>query len=309
MINKINPSSALFIKLGNKGIWEKECIESGTLRIGFDEFTHEYLMQGNTDGIKKAYQGKKVSKGIITLFQNQISNFYNPDINVLWITFYNQKLWWCFADNIFKGKGNDVKLRYVIDQWCSTDIYGKELHVDNLSGQLLKTQGYQSTICKVDAFDYLVNKINGEELIEVKQVKADMVSLQSSVALLIQKLHPKDFEVFVDLIFRQTGYLRTNVIGSSQKTKDIELLSPVTNERILVQIKTASSLHEYMDYDGEFEGMKEGYDRFFYVVHTSDKKLGEYKPSNSKINIWNIAKISELTINAGLTSWLVEKVN
>lgn len=56
----------------------------------------------------------------------------------------------------------------------------------------------------------------------------------------------------MDLIFRQAGYLRTNTIGGPQKTKDIELLSPVTNEKILVQVKTSTTQSEIEQYSEYF---------------------------------------------------------
>jgi hypothetical protein len=305
VINRIEPTTAFFIKLGQAGGWEKECINNGTLRLDFKEFLHDDLIAGRYNIVRDYYKTRTSSQWV-TIYENQIKNFYEADENVLWITFFHQKLWWCFALRQFKGDGTDLKLRYVKDSWRSTDIFGNELLVDNLSGQLLKTQGFQSTICNVEAFDYLVKKINGEEIQEVKQVKADIINLRNSISNLIVKLTPKDFEIFIDLIFRQTGYQRTNVIGGPQKNKDIELLSPVTGERILVQIKCSSTFNQYSEYEKYFLGM-ETYDRFFYVVHTTDKKLMDYVP-DSKIKIWKLDTISDLTINAGLTSWLMNKI-
>ena len=305
-LQPIKPSTALFIKLGQGGEWEKECIQSGTLRISFHEFEHEDLMAAKYDMVRDYYK-TRTSAPWVTIYENQIRNFYDTDDTVLWITFFQQRLWWCFAETKFSGEGTEIKLRYVKDKWRCTDIHGNILLVDNLSGHLLKTQGFQSTICNVEAFDYLVKKINNIELPEVAQVKADIESLKKSISHLITKLTPKDFEILIDLIFRQTGYQRTNVIGGPQKTKDIELLSPVTNERILVQVKSSSSFKQYTDYETYFLGM-EGYDRFFYVVHTPDKLLSHYEPVNAKIKIWKLDTISELTINAGLASWLINKI-
>lgn len=306
-LKPIKPTSALFIKLGKGGEWEPECINNGTLQIGFHEFLHEDLMAGNLKIVRDYYK-TRTSLQWVTIYENQIKYFYQTDKTVLWITFYNQLLWWCFADIKFKGEGTELKLRYVKDKWRCTNIFGNDLHVENLSGELLKTQGFQSTICKVEAFDYLVKKINGDEIPQVKQVKSDIINLKGSISNLIIKLSPKDFEVFVDLIFRQTGYQRINVIGGPQKTKDIELLSPVTNERILVQVKSSSTFKQYEEYETRFSDM-EGYDRFFYVVHSPDNKLSLFQPINSKIKIWKLDTLSELTINSGLASWLINKIS
>ncbi|MBU1720503.1 MAG: hypothetical protein KKA07_15675 [Bacteroidetes bacterium] len=173
-LKPINPTSALFIKFGQGGEWEDECITNGTLRLGFREFFHDDLIAGKFKIVRNYYK-TRTSAPWVTIYENQIKNFYQTDETVLWITFYKQRLWWCFATNKFKGKGTELKLRYVKEKWRCTDILGNELLVDNLSGQLLKTQGFQSTICNVEAFDYLVKKINGKDIPEVKQVKSDFL--------------------------------------------------------------------------------------------------------------------------------------
>lgn len=308
-LDQINPSSALFIKLGqNTDNWEYDCIEKvGTLRLGFKEFTHDDLLSGNLQIVRDYFTNEKKSAQWITKYENQIRNFYHADENVLWITFYNQKLWWCFAEKRFEGEANELKLRFVKDKWRSTDIYGKELFVDNLSGQLLKTQNYRSTICNVKAFDYLVKKINGIVIQEIFDVKNDIMKLQTSIGKLIRMLNSKDFEIFVDLIFRQIGFLRTNVIGGVQKMKDIELLSSVKGERILVQVKCESTFEQYDDYKKYFLSLK-GYSNFYYVVHSPDSCLNSFIEDDKKIIVWTLEKLSELTITTGLTSWLIHKI-
>jgi len=306
-MDKIKPKSSLFIKLGSGGEWEKDCINNGYLRIGFHEFQHEDLINNKFELVRDYYTKVKTSKQWVTIYENQIKNFYTTDDSVLWITFYNQRLWWCFAGDHFEGEGNTKKLRYTKNGWSCFDINGKELIVDNLSGDLLKTQGFQSTICNVEAFDYLVKKINGEELEEIVNVKNDLQKLMTSASKLITKLAPKDFEILIDLIFRQTGYQRTNTIGGPQKTKDIELISPVTGERILVQVKCSSRIAQFIEYEKYFNDL-EGYDRFYYVVHTPDEKLSTYSSLNDKIVIWKLDNISELAINSGLINWIMNKI-
>ena len=216
-------------------------------------------------------------------------------------------MWWCFATKKFIGQGKKLKLRKVKGKWQSTDINGKDLFVENLSGELLQTQGYQSAICEVKAANYAVKKINGEELPEVLKVKEVVQSLRNSLSFLVKKLTPKDFEVLVDLIFRNAGCQRVSMIGGTQKTKDIELLAPVTGERYLVQVKSRSSLSQFIEYKKYFEEMK-GYDKCYYVVHSPDNDLEKYRTDNGKIIIWKMHEITDFCINSGLINWIVNKV-
>ncbi|MEB2784711.1 hypothetical protein [Algoriphagus persicinus] len=83
-------------------------------------------------------------------------------------------MYWCFAEKEVDGEAGLKKEKRVIGEWSNKSIDGKPLLVDNLSGNWLKTQGFQGTICSVSDFDYLVKKINGEELPEVISVKKDL---------------------------------------------------------------------------------------------------------------------------------------
>jgi hypothetical protein len=231
-MRKITPSEALFIKLGRKGIWTDECVNEGKLKLSYHEAQHESLSKGDFSVVDIAYQDR--SRGVISGFKTQIRHFYDSDENVLWVTFHNEKLWWCFAEKQVEGKEDGTKEKKTIGNWSSKNLKGEELILNDLSGNLLKTQGFQGTICKIQDIEYLVRKINGEETPEVLQANEDINRLKDSIGACIKKLTPKDFELLIDLIFRQAGYLRTNTIGGPQKTKDIELLSPVTNERILI---------------------------------------------------------------------------
>jgi len=158
-MEKISPSMVLFIKLGSAGAWEEECIEKEqTIRIGFNEFEHDDCIAGKWGAVRDYYKSIGTSPQWITTYTNQLQYFYEADENTLWITFYKQKMWWCFATKEFIGKGKELKSRKVRGKWQSTDINGKDLLVENLSGDLLQTQGYQSTICGVKAAHYAVKK-------------------------------------------------------------------------------------------------------------------------------------------------------
>ena len=308
-MNEIAPKRALFIKLGTKGLWEKDCIElNQTLRLGFNEFTHEDCLADKWDMIRDYYiQQEKRNPKKAGNYVREIQDFYTSSEDVLWITFYQQMLWWCFADSQVTGSGNDLKIRKVKGKWQNTTIQGVTLHVDDLSGRLLKKQMYRGTICNIDCLDYLVRTINGQELECVTTAKQSLAMLKKSVEGLLRELHQNDFELFADLLFRASGYQRTGVVGKTQKTKDIELLARLADERILVQVKSSSTLAEYRGYEQDFEGLQ-GYHKFFYVVHSPDSHLSSYVPSNPKIVIWKADKLAELAVNAGLTEWLIRKI-
>ena len=314
MSQKITASKVLFIKLGRGGEWEKDCIEKEqTIRLGFKEADHNSCLSGLWDKIRESYflhfSSKKNSTPLSTAnrFVGEIRYFYEQPTTALWVTFYANKMWWCFTEPEVVQLEDKTKVRKVNGKWSDKDINGNELQAENLSGKLLRTQGYRGTICQVKEANYALSKINAEEMPEVTLSLSVLKELEKNIAALIKYLHWKDFETLIDLIFRQAGWQRMGQLGKTQKTLDLDILSPVTNERAIVQIKSSSDKNEFESCLRNFENMS-GYKMLFYVVHTPEKSLlGLEERQNVKIML--LEEITKLAIHSGLMNWIIAKVS
>ena len=304
-MKKIEPKSAYFIKLGRNGQWEQSCIEKDqTIRLGFKETDHDACLSGEWDKIHSDELKNGRAKGKATEITNEIRRFYEEGESTLWITFYANRMWWCFAQKNIKQLHDGSKIRKVIGQWRDTDIPGRPLSLETISGKLLQVRGFRGTICSVDLI-YVSNKINGIMPSEVTRSIECVGALRSSLIPLIQNLTWKDFELLVDLVFSNAGWQRVSVLGKTEKNIDLDLRSPVTGERVMVQIKAASDKNEFEFYCQEFSQMKD-FAAFFYVVHTPKKSLENAKaPARTRLIFAD--QLAELVINAGLVKWLIEK--
>lgn len=306
-MKKLSPSKILFIKLGAGGAYEKECIEKGNIvKLSYKEIDHELCLFGRWSAVKKDILKKyKVSEGVATFHLTQIKYFYEAGDDILWITFYNNKLWWCFADKKVFLDPDGTRYRKIIGKWSCKDLNGKFLFLENLSGRLTKISRFMGTICLVAESDYLVKKINGDELPEIKEAEEAFINLRDRIVKIIKTLNPKDFELLIDLIFRNAGWQRIGVVGKTQKTIDLALYHPITEERAVVQIKCQSNLEEFKKYKNKFIEMTE-YDKFFYIAHTPDSALSKYQTEESNINLYFADKVAELAINSGLFNWILK---
>lgn len=312
-MKKIKANKVLFIKLGQGGQFEKECIEKNqTLQLGYREVDHKLCVSGQWDKVHNYFTTVENSKTFVaTSHTNQVKQFYEEDEKTLWITFYANKLWWCFSKPEITLLPDKTKTRPVIGKWSDKDIKENVLLAGNISGKLLKTQGFRGTICSVPEEKYALAKINCEQMKEVAEVEQAMFELKSKLILLIQNLQWKDFETLVDLIFRQAGWQRVSDLGKTQKTLDLELLAPVTGERAIVQIKAQSNLKEFLEYEEKFVPMNNDYDKFFFVLHTDkNDRIRTYEENEvTAVKIYLVDKVAELTISAGLVEWVVKKVS
>src|SRR6516164_3986544 len=139
VMKPIKPSKVRYIKLGEGGEWEEECIEkSQTLKIGFRDVDHSQCLAGNWQAIREHFKRERgMRPGPSSAFANQIREFYEADETVLWITFYKRLLWWSFSRAVVTRLPDKRKTRTAIGGWKCTSIDGRPLTFDHLSDKLL----------------------------------------------------------------------------------------------------------------------------------------------------------------------------
>jgi hypothetical protein len=152
--------------------------------------------------------------------------------------------------------------------------------------------------------EYLLKKINGETSAEEERVIKAKDELSESLQDIFKQLHWKEFELLTDLIFREAGLLRVSEVGKQQKDIDLELHSPITDQKIFVQVKSEAGQDDYDDFVKAAEKHKEC--QHFFVVHDPLENLKNATP-NPMVKIWNVEEIARLVVNYGLVDWLIAK--
>ena len=270
---RIGSAKALFIKLGESGEWERECISNATLRLGYHAVPHDRCLTGDWEKARDTFP-PSADPGSVTRHINQVQQFYEEPAETLWITFFSDRLWWCFSRPGIVQLPDGSKTRQVIGSWSDKDINGSPLLKGRLSGKLLAVQGFQGTICSVKEREYLLHKINGTSEPHVAEAQHAVERLVMAVVPIIRNLHPKDLETLTDLIFRQAGWQRTGVAGEVEKDIDLDLLSPITQERIAIQVKSKASEATYRSYQSKYSDMH-GFSRFYFCNSLAQFCVGE----------------------------------
>lgn len=302
---EIRPSKALFIKLGRSGSWEQECLRRGILRFGYKETPFDAAASGDWEGVRRFWLKERGDEGVATRDVIQIRHFFAADDRAVWITFSGGVLWWCFAKpGVRKHEDGKGTYRETVDGWHNTDVKGKKLSYDKISGNLLKVQGFRGTICEVKAFKYLIQKLNGKLPSEVDETVRVENHLVQCIGALMRLLSWQDFELLVDLVFANSGWRRTGQVGRTQKTVDLELVLPSTGERAFVQVKASASKNDLSDYAERLDNSAV-YERMFFVWHSGD--LGDADEKN--VILIGPERLARMVFDAGLTSWLRDKVS
>jgi Restriction endonuclease len=308
---RISPSDIRYIKLGKGGVYEEQCLAKGILRLGFHFTPHEAALANDIETMRAAALDHRGNVQTSSSDARQVADFYALSANTLWITFINGRLYWCFADETVEwinaersDSEHAFRIRRCKTQWRHTDLLGAPLRISELNGGLTKVAAYRGSICKVDATEYLIRRINGELMPEVARAHEIRTGLLRNIESLMRLLDWRDFELLVELVFSNSGWRRTGVLGGAQKTVDLELTLPSTGERAFVQVKSNTDQTQLDDYLRQFRARDE--DRMFYVYHSANSALTA--PDDSCILV-GPERLAEMILEAGLYDWLIKRVS
>lgn len=304
----IRPSRVRYIKLGEGGSWERECLKQGIVRFGFGSARDDRFplrRAGKWGDLTKSFIDEGKTKGTATRFTNETRLFFEDDGSTLWITFVGEQLCWGLLTNAPPERHADENgvWRSVAGGWKTTDLNGEPLTKERLSGALTKLAAYRGTTCDVDVADYVVRRINGLKSEKVEGALSTLKQMRQAALELMRDLGDRDFEILVDLVFTTSGWQRQGTVGKTQKTLDLDLLLPSTGDRAIVQVKSSTSSAELAQYVGKLEDLGP-YDRMFYVYHS-----GEADTDDERVTVIGPYKLAEMVVEAGLISWLIRKVS
>lgn len=301
---RIAPKSVRYIKLGEGGAWEKECIEQGLLQFGTDSGNPETLQwaaEGRWNDLAASWRAVK-SQATATRFTNETRFYFEAGPEDLWITFVGERFYWGFLEpGVPKPMQPDLSsVRRVRGGWRCVDRDGKPLLKSNLPGSITSLAAYRGTSCSVKAAAHVVRRINAELSEEVKRAETVRSELIDSLVPLIRRLGPRDFEILVELIFGESGWRRIDSTGGTRKLLDLDLELPSTGERAFVQVKARTNQAEFEAYAKQ---RKDGvFNRMFYVYHT-----GAVTTDDEAITVIEATRLARMTLDAGLTDWVIRK--
>jgi hypothetical protein len=305
----ISAETVRYIKLGPGGRWDVG-LDRGELHFGYKKATHELALAGDFEALKQYLIGIGKDAQVASRDAREVLDFYELGSDCLWITFARDHLWWTFAEPEVTWIGGDgqfegERTRRAIGGWRSTDINGVPLRTNTLSTKLTKVAAYRRTICKVEAQDYLLRRINGIQEPFVEKSTAARDALIATITEGLAILHWADFETLVDVIFARSGWHRASAIGGNQKLVDMELEQPTTSERGAVQVKSSANQKLLDQYIARIDDA-ERFDRFFFVCHSPKGDLAAPAGRND-VHIWTGRELAATVLRMGLQDWVFER--
>lgn len=303
--------TAYYIKLGRGGKWAESSIQESKARIGWLDWTLEEINQASNQevrgALKKKHRGEYKSEGAATMDINALEDFVSSAPDDIWVTFHAGRLWWCRLGEGPVHEDEISKYRLLSGRWHDRDINGHILLANQIPGCIAKVQGFRAVIChiaEVDDLRRLINDEPSESFQAISRVKSELIA---EVGKGLTRLHWKDFEILVDLLFRGAGWRRISLLGESMKYVDMELVEPMTGDMYQVQVKASATPRDLDECARSFaHGV---FRKIYFVVHTPRDGLAACKAeTNTGIELVLPGRLARMVVESGLTDWLLTKI-
>ncbi|WP_026603327.1 restriction endonuclease [Methylomonas sp. 11b] len=308
-MTSIDFKNAFYIKLGQGGDWEAKSLPDNKLRFGWEEQTVDDINSRSWERIENQLRSAhKGPQGGATRALNGLRRIVESDETDIWITFSQNKLWWTRVEQSSPVEKDDTSKFRKVQGWSDKNASGATLFTNGLPGRLAMLQGYRWTTCAVkdEQIPLLRNLLNNTPGNLAESIRLHRLALENSLIFAIKELHWKDFETFVDLIFRNAGWLRVSILGQHEKAYDIALVEPITGDRYVVQIKSQAGLADLKKLEESFSD--QDYRYIYFAVHSPAKDLESVSNIPNHIKFLSVNKLAEMAVKAGLVTWLQEKV-
>jgi hypothetical protein len=95
-------------------------------------------------------------------------------------------------------------------------------------------------------------------------------------------------------------------VNSGRKLRDIDLdlISPLTDERVAVQVKSALTGAELRAVEKELGDLTSDYQRLYVAVHSPGEGLAS---EDEKVELLFRDRLAELALRYGLSEWLMSR--
>ncbi len=307
-------SNAYYVKLGRGGKWADDSLRNGIIRIGWRNQSLDDVNNWRESAIREMELRSREKDGLTTAksaISNEtiaLSKIVHSTPEDVWITFHGPYLWWCrVAETGIEETDAISKHRKCAGKWSNCDIKGNRLIINQLPGRLSMKQRFSGTICgfNEDQLDDLRRLLNNQPSEDFQAISKAKETLTKLVEGGLSPLHWKDFEILVDLVFRNAGWRRVSCVGETMKSVDMELEEPITGDRYQVQIKSDATIADFTEYAEDFDGGD--FKKLYFVVHNSKEKWTN-APKYGNVELILQERLAEMVVDFGLVSWLLKKL-
>lgn len=316
MIENLPQTSVLYVKNGERGRWWREAKAHGQVHAGWSNIPHALLTTPDYEKIKKSeieeYKRSNL-KGSSVADANALWRLLDSPSQHIWITIEEGCMWWCTVRDgaVINPTGRDEhtgNFWLVCDRKWSNEslVHKRKLAIAVLPGTVGAVAGFRATVAKPKAWETILRIIRDEKDDDAINAANARTNYEAAIDNMVKKLHWKDFELLIDLVFSRTGWTRISVLGGTQKGIDMEVQNLTIDEIAFVQVKSSANQATLAYYIDQFKTQSDRYARMIFAVHSPDEKLTP--PTDPRVQVWTGDRIARLVVRLGLGEWVESRL-
>lgn len=300
-----------FVRCGRGECWRDTNLARQEIHFGWGNFPHSLLHRKVASELKdhmiREYSGRRFKneparKTAVSNSLRELLDALEPE-RFTWITIAHDKLWWCTAKKGIEVTTNESETQGHFfapceRAWSDQSLTGALLELKNLPKSVSVMSRYQGTVCRPKQEESIWRAIRGESDPAVDQFHIVRVAYQAALRTMVERLHPRELEDLVDLLFARGGWSRLARVGGTEKDWDLQTEHPELGEHAAIQVKVEAGQRELTDYEQRY--IDDGrFTRLFFVVARPRSKLHP-----KKADVWTSIELAKLVERRGLAEWL-----
>jgi hypothetical protein len=217
------PDSVRYVKNGKNGRWWQQANAASRIYAAWNDVPSD-LIRNRDDGaieqkIREGFKAQGKKNGATSDF-NALRSLLDRPSQYVWVAFEDGCLWWCTVKDDITINPNTNRAETDPQFWLTCDLpwsnrsrTNRLLAVANLPGNVTATARFPGTVTTPRGSTECLRVIRGDIDVEVLAAENARSAYQQSVSVLVARLHPKDFELLVDLILARSGWVRVAKLG------------------------------------------------------------------------------------------------
>jgi hypothetical protein len=307
------PSELRFVRCGRRECWRDANLQRQEIHFGWSDIPHSSLLGKDRDKLRihisnghseKKFKNESTRKTAVSNSLRELLDALEPE-RFTWLAIAHDKLWWCTAKTGIEVTTESETQGHFFARcdraWSDRSLTGVPLELKTMPKSVSVMSRYQGTLCKPKHDKSIWRAIRGEKDPAVSEFHTARDAYQAALRAMVERLHPRELEDLVDLLFARSGWSRVARVGGTEKDWDLQTEHPELGERAAIQVKVEAGQSELADYEQRY--IDDGrFTRLFFVVA---RPRSELRPN--KAEVWTGDKLAKLVERRGLGEWLARR--
>ncbi|HEV2560209.1 MAG TPA: hypothetical protein VGU45_16420 [Microvirga sp.] len=189
-----NAPQLRYIRLGKGNAWIEAARDESIIVFGDNPVPAHLARRGDVKEIERCFEAHDYPRQQASRLAGEVTSFYTLPADTVWVTFEDDHVWWCRAEEGVRRYGNGQGFPQVYRRapqgWRNTDEKGRPLLLSNLPGAAAATSRCRHTLFTPTAHRSIWRFIQGRPNRSKRSFQVLEAELREAVLTRIRRFRP-----------------------------------------------------------------------------------------------------------------------